>query len=141
MSLEDLLANDLMTISRPDPTKDTSGGMVRTPANVQFTDVPVRVETVQSVQMNEFGQREVVTRQLLITQQAGIQNGDVATLSDGSLLRLVLSYNANRELGNIDTFYEIEGQQVGQLLLEGLELAGGGFLEFVGGGNLLLVSA
>jgi hypothetical protein len=140
LSLEDLLADDTMTISRPDPTKDTSGGQVRTPATVVYSNVPVRVETARSTQMNAFGEREVVTTQVLLTQQTGIENGDIATLSDGTILRLILSYNSNRTLGNIDDYYEIEGQQVGQLVINQVGLAGGGFLELVGDGDLLLVA-
>jgi len=111
MSFTDLLANDLVTVSRPTITHDGSGGAKHVPYTVQ-EDVPARVESLSSDQQLRFSQPEIpVTHRVFIDDVTLVKNGDLLTTSDDLVIR-VKGIEQRRGLGGIDNFAVILGEEI-----------------------------
>jgi hypothetical protein len=111
MGLEDLLAEDTIQVQRPKTGQDSSGGATRSPWQPKFSSVPARVDDASSTQALRYAALAITVSHVVLTQQAGIQNGDRITTSDGKFLR-VNAVQRVRSMAGLDGYWEIGAEEV-----------------------------
>jgi len=112
MTIEALLAGDLITVQAPTIGSDPSAGGTFTPWVNLYASIPARVEDASAHQMLAYAMQGMHITHRIFTQQSGIVNGHRIITSTGLVVRVVGVQFRRGGLGSIPDYYVITGEEI-----------------------------